>query len=151
MKKNSKLILIAVAIIPWLTIPLMKKQDLKRFYPSALFMAFFIMGESFLAKKEKWWEFYNKLHPNMMGELPLICGPFFVGSLWILKATYGHFLKYLTLNVIVDSLFSFGVVKVFQKARLVTLHTMKEYQLLLLCLTKATLMYGFQSLIESKQ
>ena len=146
--KYNKMFLLVIMLLPWLSVPFLGKRTFKRFYPGALFIGALIIVESSIAKRRVWWRFYEKLIPNIIGEMPLLIGPFFVGSLWILKFTFGKFFRYLFLNIVTDSLFVYPGALILKKWGIVSLVRMRNYQLLLLCLAKSVLMYGVQSLIE---
>ena len=146
--KQNKLFLLAMMLIPWLSLPLLGKRSFKRFYPGALFIFVWVLFESYFAKKRLWWRFYEKIIPKTMGELPFMIGPFFVGSLWILKFTFGNFFRYLLLNLILDTLFAFPGMIALRRMGIVSLVSMKHYQMGLLFFIKSVIMYGFQSMIE---
>ncbi|WP_413303213.1 hypothetical protein AA0X95_25640 [Bacillus sp. 1P10SD] len=146
--KQNKLFLLAMMLIPWLSLPLLGKRAFKRFYPGALFIFVWVLFESYFAKKRLWWRFYEKLIPKTMGELPFMIGPFFVGSLWILKFTFGNFFRYLLLNLILDTLFAFPGMIALRRMGIVSLVSMKHYQMGLIFMIKSVIMYGFQSMIE---
>lgn len=44
-------------------------------------------------------------------------GPFFVGSMWILKWTYGNLKRFLLLNAIMDAIFSFPTIRLLRKEK----------------------------------
>ncbi|WP_251032318.1 hypothetical protein [Mesobacillus foraminis] len=94
MKKTNGFI-IMMTLLPWLTIPLLSIKTIKRFLPSSILMSLYLVAEGRFAEKKKWWWFPFNLRRNVVGEIPLIIGPFLVGSLWILKYTYGKFKLYL--------------------------------------------------------
>lgn len=144
MMKRSKLILLGLFILPWLTLPLLGKETIKRCLPAGIFMSIVVSLESILARKLKWWKVYDKLHPKLQSEFPLICGPFLVGTMWILKITYGKFFTYIGLNLIVDSFFTYIFTGLLQKLKVGRLQKMKKYQLSLLFFVKSLLLYGFQ-------
>ncbi len=137
-----------MAILPWLTAPFIGSKAIKRFLPGAIFMCIYVTAEGYLAEKRKWWWFPFTGKPNVLGEMPLILGPFFVGSLWILKYTYGKFTIYSLLNIVVDSLFTFFVLDWFKKIGYVTLVRFNKFQLSLIFLVKSILMYAFQYIYE---
>ncbi|MDP4170573.1 MAG: hypothetical protein Q8906_08175 [Bacillota bacterium] len=142
--KNFKLLLLASLLAPWLTLPLIGRRDLKRFFPAGLFIALVVRAESTIAKKRVWWWFYKQLSPKIIGETPLIWGPFLVGSIWILKFTYGKFLLYMSINLAVDTFFVFKLLKWMKKAGIASLVRMNNYQLLFTFLIKSLVLYGFQ-------
>jgi hypothetical protein len=146
--KNRKVMITLMALLPWLTIPLLRKKTFKRFLPGTLFMCVYLLAEGTLATRRKWWWFSSSIKPNVLAELPLILGPFFVGSFWILKYTYGKFSIYMLVNLLVDSFFTIFMLNWFKKIGYVTLIRFTRFQLSLLFLLKSILMYGFQYFYE---
>jgi hypothetical protein len=147
MRKN-KMILLAMMILPWLSMPFIGKRTFKRFYPGALFICIWVFFENIIAEKKAWWRFYESFGPKLMGIVPLIIGPFFVGSLWILKFTFGNFIRYFIVNFVIDMIFVFPGVFVLKKLGIASLVRLKSYQLLSIFLGKLIIMYGFQSLVN---
>ncbi|NQD64790.1 hypothetical protein HP456_02465 [Bacillus haikouensis] len=146
--KNRKRLITLMALLPWLSIPLLSKKTLKRFLPGTLFMCVYLVAEGTVATRRKWWWFPFSIRPNVLAELPLILGPFFVGSFWIFKYTYGKFSMYLLLNLMVDSFFTIFMLNWFKKIGYVTLIRFTRLQLSLLFMLKSILMYGFQYYYE---
>ncbi|UII57724.1 hypothetical protein LS684_10015 [Cytobacillus spongiae] len=144
--KYPKLVLIAVIVGSWLTVPLIGKSTFKKYAPAATFMSFIVFAESFLARKRVWWWFYQKLGRVVVGELPLILGPFFVGTLWIMKFTYGKFYLYVTTNILVHLLFTYPVLDGMKRLGIASTVRLRRYQLLLLFLLKSLILYGFEFL-----
>lgn len=143
MKKLNFYILL-LFLLPWLSLPLLGKKTITKFLPGALFMGFYVTLEGMLAEKRKWWWFPFRIKPNVLGELPLIWGPFFIGSFWILKYTYKKFNLYLLVNIVVDSLFTYFILDIFKKFGYVTLVRLTRFQLSIVFLIKSFVMYGFQ-------
>ncbi len=102
--KNSKLIYIAVLILPWLTVPLLGRKTFKKYLPAALFIRTFTKGLDIFGEKKKWWRFYKGIfHLDSMNFFNF--GPYLVTSLWVLKFTYGKFPTYLISNLILHICF----------------------------------------------
>jgi len=150
MKKDQKYLL-AMMLLPWLSLIFLGKESIKRFWLSSLIISILVCIESVFAHKKKWWWFYRSIHPKIPGNAPLILGPFFVGSFWILKFTYGNFLKYMKLNFIINAFFNYVLVKWFKKIGYCSFVRMKEHQMLLIFTVKAAVMYLIQSIIEKKK
>jgi len=148
MIKNTKVLLLIMMIIPWFSIYLMDKKEFKRFIPGSIFISLVVRMESYLAEKRRWWWFYDKLFPKFRGETPLIWGPFLVGSLWILKFTYGKFYTYMLLNLLIDAFFSYPLVNWFQKLGVASLVRLSRMKLLSIFTFKALLLYAFQFIKE---
>jgi hypothetical protein len=124
------------------------KRNFKRYLPGAFFIIVWISVESIVAKRRAWWRFYEKLIPNVMGELPLLFGPFFIGSIWILKFTFGKFFRYLLVNLVMDVLFSYPGMYVLKRMGIASLVRLKHYQMAILFMAKSVLMYVVQMIAE---
>ncbi len=146
--KKWRLFLVIIMTIPWFSVPLLGSRSFKRFFPAAFFMSIFVFFESLFARERTWWWVYKKLFPQTIGEVPLIIGPFFIGSLWVLKATFGKFSSYLMLNTFIHLIFSFPVMDLLKKAGIASTVVLKRSQLMLLFFSKSLLLYGTQLLIE---
>ncbi|MEA3321158.1 MAG: hypothetical protein U9Q88_14210 [Bacillota bacterium] len=148
MKKKPVLVLWIMVFISILTLPFLGWKHFKRFLPGTLFMSILIALESIVAEKYKWWAIYKKIPPYFVNEFAFIIGPFFAGSLWILRLTYGRFYLYLLLNAVVDAIFVYPIYVLFKNMGIFELKKMNSHQLYGLFLIKALLMYGFQALWE---
>lgn len=137
-----------MTILPWLTIPFLGEKTFKRFFPSSIFMTLYLIAEGRYAEKKKWWWFPFTVKPNVLGEVPLIIGPFLVGSLWILKYTYGKFNLYLLTNIIIDSFFTYFGLTWFKKIGYVSLVRLTKFQLSIVFLIKSFVLYGSQMLYD---
>lgn len=148
---RNKMFLVASMLIPWITLPFIGKKAFKRFAPSAIFICLFVVIESLVAHRRKWWIFYEKINKFTLGETPLILGPFFIGSIWILKLTYGKFLRYFLVNFVVDSLFVFPGTWLLRRLGMASLLRMNRGHFLSIFLFKTVLMYGFQGIVNKLQ
>ncbi|MFE8702837.1 hypothetical protein ACFYKX_19720 [Cytobacillus sp. FJAT-54145] len=145
---HTKIILLALLISPWITVPLLGKDTIRRFLPATIFILLVVRLESMIAKRRKWWWFYEKLHPKLGGEFPLLWGPFLIGAMWILKYTFGRFYTYLVTNLIVDGIFTFPLMSLFKNLGIGGLVRLEKYQLSLLFFIKSLLLYGSQLIID---
>jgi hypothetical protein len=146
--KVAKVLLPAMMVLSWLTIPLLGKKAIKRFLPASILMAIVVWLEGTLAKKRKWWWYYVKIHPQLSGRFPLTWGPFLIGSIWILRLTYGKFKSYLLLNLFIDTIFTYKFVDTLKDLGIASLVRLKKYQLSILFFVKSLLLYGFQMICE---
>ncbi|KAF0817032.1 hypothetical protein KIS4809_4132 [Bacillus sp. ZZV12-4809] len=140
---KKKLFLVLIIILSWLTVPFIGKKDFKRFYPAATFMGLYVLIEGIIAEKNKWWTIKTRLHSKLSGEFPLVLGPFFAGSIWILKLTYGRPLMYILLNAVVDAFFAYPFYTWFKKMGIWKLLRFSQLQLFMLFIIKSILMYVF--------
>jgi len=146
--KNTKKYIILMTIIPWLSIPLIGKKTFKRFLPGSLFMCFYLIIEGMIAEKKKWWWFPFKIKPNVLCELPLIFGPFIIGSIWVFKYTFGKFALYLKTNLCIDAFFTYIMLHWLKKIGYVSLVRFSKFKLSILFLVKSVVMYVFQYFYE---
>ncbi|MFP3728667.1 hypothetical protein [Priestia filamentosa] len=142
--KFPKVLLSLMLILPWFSLPLLGKRDVKKYLPAALCISLVVRIVHFIAKRKNWWHWEEKLHPKLSGEFPLMWGPYLIGSMWILKLTYGRFVQFLLLNLFVDSLFTFVLVDFFKKRGIVSLVRLKKWGLALIFFIDSLLLYGFQ-------
>lgn len=148
---KKKLALILIVLLSWMTIPFIGKRDFKKYYPAAIFMGLYILGEGAIAEKNKWWTIKERFHPKLSGEVPLILGPFFAGSIWILKLSYGKPLLYFLLNAIVDAFFSYPFYNWFKKLGIWKLVRFTQLHLFILFMLKSILMYVFHVVFVDKR
>lgn len=149
--KNSKVFLLLIMILPWFSLPLLGKNTIKRYFATSIFISVVVSIVHFIAKKRKWWWWYVKLHPKLPGGFSFVIGPYLIGSLWILKFTYGKFLRYIILNLIIDSIFTFIIVDWLKKLGIASLVRLKKYQLSIIFFIDSLLLYGFQFIKEKIQ
>lgn len=149
--KIQRLLNLAMVLLPWLTSPFLGVNNTKRFIRASLLIVFFEFINVLIGKRRKWWVFYNKPNSYLFNEFPFNIGPFLVGSMWILKWTYGNFKKFIFLNAIVDCAFAFMMATVVKKIKIFTLVRINKFQLFVYFFYKAFLLYGFQKNIESKR
>lgn len=145
--KSSKRILLAILILPWLTIPLLGKNALIRYAPSAIFICTFTKAIDVFGENKKWWRFYKGIPPlNSMNFFNL--GPYLVMSLWMLKYTFGKFPLYFFTNTILHILFLFPGLKFVARFKIFSLVKLTRLQYLAVNSLRAVLLYLFQMMIE---
>ncbi|WP_404330346.1 hypothetical protein [Mesobacillus maritimus] len=149
--KNQWLINIAIVLLSWLSLSFFGKRNIKRFLPASVLI---VLLEAFtvqVGKKRKWWTFFNKPSSYITGELPFNIGPFLVGSMWILKWTYGNFKQFILLNATVNAFFAFILIKLMEKLKVAKLVRFNNFNFFLYFFYKAPLLYALQYTIESKK
>ena len=146
--KYSKSFIVLMMILSLFSIAFVGKESIKRFLLSSLFMTIIVKVVNIMAKRRKWWWWYEKIHPSVSGEFPFVWGSFFASSLWILKFTYGNLIKYLGLNLIAHSGFTYVLEPYLQKFGIASLVRMKKIQLMYVFMLLAILLYGFQFVKE---
>jgi len=135
-------------VFSWFSLVFIGKESIKRFFSVTLFMGIIVRVVNIIAEKRKWWWWYQKIHPSVSGSFPFVWGPFFVSSFWILKYTYGNFIKYIGLNLCAHSAFTYVVEPYLQNFGIASLVRMKKIQLMYVFMVLAFLLYGFQIVKE---
>ncbi|WP_371370859.1 hypothetical protein [Sporomusa aerivorans] len=90
---SNQTILWGMLLLPWLTLFLMPKNDIKRWMPAALFVIATNTLIIDVGVTLKLWETRENVFPlNEM--ISYVYGALPVGAMWILKYTYGRFWSY---------------------------------------------------------
>ena len=139
---------LSIIIIPWLSLLLFGKRNMKRYSLSGVFIVIFEIINHLYGHKRNWWKFYDKRKSFIKDELPFSVGPYMPLSLWILKISYGNFKKFVILNVISDGLFAFLIIDVLKKFKIISLNRLNHIQFFIYLHYKAYLLYGIQYLFE---
>lgn len=89
----------SMLVLPWLTLAFMKRQEIKRWMPAALFV---IATSTIIIEAGvtlRMWETHETTYPlNEM--ISYVYGTLPVGSMWILKYTYGRFWLYTAFQLV---------------------------------------------------
>ncbi|KML02778.1 hypothetical protein VL06_17195 [Rossellomorea marisflavi] len=149
MTKHPRLLLWLILLVPWLTVPFLGKETIKRFGLTSLFISVFISLESILAKKRKWWWFYEKLFPGAYGEMPLVWGQFLIGTLWIMKFSYGKIFRFLLTNFVTDLFFIYPFSAFLKRQGLFSYVRLNQIQVYGVFFLKSILIYLFQMVQDS--
>jgi hypothetical protein len=116
---------LAVLIIPWLTVPFIRKQSFFRFLPVASFIGLILSTFSAIANKKEWWVTKVPLFSGIPIDFPFIFGPYFVGTLWVFKLAFGNFSKYMLTNIALDLINAFPLFYLLDKVGVVKFKKMK--------------------------
>lgn len=103
---SNQIIQLGTLIIPWLTLIFMPKEDIKRYLPAGFIAQLTGMLLIEIGVANGWWAMTETLYP--LSFYPLYpYGLFPVTPTWILKFTYGHFLRYMAAETAVNAFGSF--------------------------------------------
>ncbi|WP_182101708.1 hypothetical protein [Niallia taxi] len=141
---------IVVVLLPWLSVLFMGKRNIKRFYPAGIFIVLCELVFQVIGQSRKWWVFYDKPKSFTKDMLPFSFGPYMPMSMWMLRLSYGHFIKFLSLNAVADALFAFPGILILNKIKVANLHRLSKPQFFLYLFSKVPLLYAFQYLFEKK-
>jgi len=93
-------------ILPWLTLFLMKKEEIRRYLPVGIFAAFSSMVVVDIGSTLNLWALrdnvfpLSKVFPYHLGVAPVV-------TMWLFKFTYGKFLRYIAVDAIYNLVFAF--------------------------------------------
>jgi hypothetical protein len=148
MINKKKVLSLFILIGPWLTIPLIGKSPFIRFLPATTFVNLFISLFSVIADRKKFWKVKNPIFRYTAVDFSYLLGLFFITTIWAFKLTYGNFKKYLTLNVIIDYLLSFPIVKFFTKVGIFEFKKMRPFHFFCFSVILAIIIYWYQWIVE---
>ncbi|GAB6180926.1 hypothetical protein JCM14036_22450 [Desulfotomaculum defluvii] len=135
---SNQFIILLLLVVPWLTLLLMKKEDLKRFMPAALFTAFTSGIIYELGVMAEFWYFREVAFPLIMfGLLP-------VAAIWVLSFTYGQFWRYAITNAILDLGFAFVLFTWFGWRELIGVGPWTRIIVYIINFLHSILIYGYQ-------
>lgn len=103
---SNQVIMWGMLVVPWLTLFFMKKEDIKRWMPAALFTALTstLIIDSGVATKM--WEIRQNVYP-LYEMISLVYGALPVAAMWILKFTYGRFWLYVAVQLVSSFIFAY--------------------------------------------
>jgi hypothetical protein len=134
--------------MPWLSLLLMKKQDFKLFLPVGTLISLILAIETDLSNKFNLWKIKGTKWDRFLTDFTFILGPFFIGTLWIFRFTFGRFPLFLLANIIMDYFLAYPLTALFKRLRIYKLKKLKSFHLFSLSVFYSTLLYGYQLYLE---
>ena len=96
---SNQVLLWCSLIFPWLTLFFMKKEDIKRFMPLALFTLIICLITFQIGIRTGLWSTLETTFP-LVSIPTYVYGVYPVSSMWIFKFVYGQFWKYLIIELV---------------------------------------------------
>lgn len=129
-------------VLAWASTLFLKKEEMRRYMPAALFC---IVALTFILEAGitlQWWVVTETTFPLV--NMPIfIYGSYLIGTIWILKYTYGRFWIFLATNIILDFILIFFILD-WLVQRGVCIFYISYFQVLLITTLLAVLIYGYQ-------
>lgn len=88
-------------ILPWFTLFFMKKEEIKRYMPAALFSSITSMVVVEYGQTFHWWAVYETIYP-LRTTIPYLLGLVPIITLWLLRFIYGHFWLYMGIDIVLN-------------------------------------------------
>ncbi|MCU9615177.1 hypothetical protein OEV98_16740 [Caldibacillus lycopersici] len=142
----TKILLWVLLIAPWFTLFLLKKEDIKRYMPAAIFATLLMIIYNIIAANQHHWELNIRLISWLK---PLftsgIFGAFPVITIWIFYFTYQRFWIYLLTNIILDFMFAvFPVHYLLQDVLgIYHLETTTTWERFIIFVVESVIIYGY--------
>jgi len=96
---SNQILLWAMVIVPYLSLLLMKKEDIKRYIPAGLFSSFLLVILQEVGVGNSWWYFLETIYP--LGVFtPFTESVDLILPMWVLKYTYGRFRYYILVQIL---------------------------------------------------
>jgi hypothetical protein len=102
---SNQALMWSILVLPWFTLFLMKKEDIKRFMPVALLSALTSVLVVETAENLGWFAYGASAYPLRTGYY-IIFGPNIVTTIWLFRFLYGRFWQYM----LVDTVLNFGFI-----------------------------------------
>ncbi|MGG0552592.1 hypothetical protein ABEY55_08385 [Priestia aryabhattai] len=145
---KGKIMLVALLLLPWLSLFKIDKMTFKRYLPVLTFSSLVIALLSELSNRYKWWKVRKPLFTKLSSNISFIFGPFFIANLWVFKLTYGNFKNYLLVNGLFDYLFAYPLTTLAEKLNVYRMVNMTRFQLFALSVATSIINYLYQLFIE---
>ncbi len=140
---SNQVLLWASFVISWLSIIFLKKSELKRYMPVALFGALFATIIVEAGVTLNWWVTKETVFPFI--NMPIfIYGSFLIGIIWIFKFTYTRFWLFLAANAGIDLILTFPLNNWLVNRGILQMNTISNLQLFFVATGSAVLLYWYQ-------
>ncbi len=141
---SQQIISWSLFIVPWLTLFFMKRADIRRYIPAALFTIVTSTIIYDIGIKFEWWVIHGVPYPFYLLQ-PFLFGLLPVMSMWLLHFTYGRFGMYMVTNLVFDIAFAYFFLGYFTSVNgILSFAGMNRFQNLLLTLGHAVILYVYQ-------
>lgn len=102
---SNQVLLWGLFIVPWLTLILMPKQDIKRYLPAGLLATVLCIITTEIGIANGWWYIRETTYP--LAVMPTYTyGAFPVVTMWALKYVYGRFRYFLVTELFLNTFFA---------------------------------------------
>lgn len=138
------LIRIGLFLIPWLTVFFIPKSEFKKYTPVSTLATLLVVILSMFSVPFRWWTVKGGLLNKVINDMSFILGPFFIGTIWIFRFTFGKFWLYILVNTLMDLFLAYPINWLMQKLRVYKLVNFKSKHIFYTSISFALVIYGFQ-------
>lgn len=136
---SNQALLWLLLIAPWFTLLFMKREEIRRYMPMALFVVFTGIVSYFVGIYARLWYSTELAFPFV------VCGAVPVMAIWVFKIAYGHFLRYITVKTVIYGLFSFVAIPWFGFRGLLGVVPYTNVAVFVSSILLSVLAYGYQN------
>jgi len=143
----SKIVLWAILVVPWLTLFLLKKEQIKHFMPVGILSSFLMLLYNLVAYNEKHWIVKVHILPWLKPSFePFVLSVFIVTTIWIFHFTFQRFWLYLITNIVLNFMFAiFPIPYLLQnKLEIYQLVKITPWGRFLIFIIISIVLYGYQ-------
>jgi len=139
---SNQTLLWASFVVSWLSLLFLKQTEIRRYMPVALFGGLVTTIVMELGITLHWWLPTETVFPFVNMSI-FTYGPYLIGIIWIFTYTYGRFWLFMVTNAVTDFILTFLLANWFVQIGIFQFY-IPSYQLLLMALLIAVLLYGYQ-------
>lgn len=139
---SNQALLWASVILPWLSLPFLGREVIKRYMPVALFGALTVITITELGTTLMWWALKENIFP-LRSVAPFIYGIYPVSIIWIFRYTYRNFWLFMATNLVIDSISIFFIYPLLASKGILEMN-LSAPRVLLLNILMAAVLYGYQ-------
>ncbi|MDQ0156544.1 hypothetical protein J2S07_002865 [Robertmurraya andreesenii] len=137
-------------ILTWLSVYFLPKKTVKRYLPSSTMAALLVMTTVFIGTHFNAWKVKGGTITRILNILSIILGPFSVGTLWILRFTFGKFWLYVLINLVQNLIYAFPILNILDKINFIKYVKFTRIHHIIASMTYAIIIYGYQLLLEKR-
>ncbi|HEY3425704.1 MAG TPA: hypothetical protein VGL27_12970 [Negativicutes bacterium] len=142
---NNQIIMWSMLILPWLTLPFMKKESIKRFSSAILLTALLVTITHEIAHAFQWWIALDSIVPwGYITNVSYSYGLFLVGTYWAFHFTFRRFWLYMILNIAIGGLWVFPILHFLEQIKIFQYVNINEWFLWLINIIIAVIIYSYQ-------
>ena len=144
---SNTFILWAILVLPWLSLFFMKKDELRRYFPVGIFTSLLSIVIVDIGSTLNLWILRENIYP-LSHLFPYHLGVVPIVTMWLFKFTYGSFLKYITVDAIINLIFAFLVIPWFAARGIRENIGVTDLELFIIVTIEGVFIYVYQILQE---
>lgn len=131
-------------ILPWFSLVLLKKEDIKRYMPVTILTSLIMTIIFEIAYTYDWWIIHQTIMPwGYITNVVFNYGIFAVGTLWIFYLTSHHFLIYMLTNFVINVLFAFIGIRWIVEGLGIATFNLESWQWFGIAILVSLIIYGY--------